>query len=307
MLINHYQEFIIWGLPNRRHSHRFIHKGFYENLKRMHPDVYWLPDSRKAELSPFKRRLIIASGMASRHLPILPNTDYVLHNVELSDRQRFSTEVLNSKILHLQVYTKTASGDSDKNSPYISLDLKNRTLFQPWGTPTPRHEWRSLTNKNLTNIEYWIGAVWNNKQNQGNSETIETYKKVLDKYSIEFRRIGGSRFRKDGISEAKAADIVRESRLGAAIVGEWQRQSKYVPCRIFKNIAAGVPPISNGDYTDLFGSAQLFSPDIELLVQEAISESTPSKQTRLEEAQHATRAHTYEANIIRIVEALVQL
>jgi len=306
MLINHYQEFIIWGLPNRRHSHRFIHKGFYENLKRMHPDVYWLPDSRKAELSPFKRRLIIASGMASRHLPILPNTDYVLHNVELSDRQRFSTEVLNSKILHLQVYTKTATGDSDKKSPYISFDLKNRTLFQPWGTPTPRHQWRSHVNENLTNIEYWIGAVWNNKQNQGNSETIDTFKKILGRYSIEFRRIGGSRLRKDGISENMAADIVRESRLGAAIVGEWQRQSKYVPCRVFKNIAAGVPPISNGDFTDLFGSAQLFSADLEVLVHEAISESLPSKKIRLEEAQHAALAHTYEANLIRIVEALGQ-
>jgi hypothetical protein len=272
----------------------------------MHTDVYWLENSKRMNLSPIKRRLIFASGMASSNLPILPNTDYVLHNVHLTHNQKCASEILNSKILRLQVHTNDSAGEKHRDSPYISFDLENRTLFQPWGTPTPRHEWRSLTNKNLTNIEYWIGAVWNNKQNQGNSETIETYKKILGKYSIEFRRTGGSGFRKDGISEAKAADIVRESRLGAAIVGEWQRQSKYVPCRIFKNIAAGVPPISNGDYTDLFGSAQLFSPDIELLVQEAMSESTSSKQTRLEEAQQAARVHTYEANIIRIVEALRQ-
>ncbi len=307
MLYPTYQEIIVWGLNNQRHSHRFIHQGFYENLSLTHENVYWLPNSKRINLSPFRRRLIIASGMASSNLPILPNTDYVLHNVVLTRNQLYACGILNPKILRLQVHTNDSKGEKFWDSPYVSLDVKNRTLYQPWGTPTPRESWNPLAVANSTSVEYWIGAVWNNKQNQGNSEMIQTYKRVLKSNSIDFKRIGGSRLRRDGITEKRAADLVRKSRIGAAIVGEWQQKSQYVPCRIFKNIAAGIAPVSNGDYRGLFGDSQIYSKDIEFLVHEAISESLTSKQLRLDAAQEAAKSHTYGASLDRIMESLDHL
>jgi hypothetical protein len=304
---SNYQEFVVWGLSNRRHSHRFVHKGFFQNLSTMYPDVLWLPDSKNVELSPFKRRLIVASGMASSNLPILPNTDYVLHNVHLTEKQLFSAEVLRSKVLYLQVYTTGAKGEKFWHSPYATFDLENRTLYQPWGTPLTREEWTTSPSTSTTNSEFWVGAVWNNKQNQGNLGAIRRYKEVLESNSIKFRRVGGSRVTKDGISEAEAADLVRKSRVGASIVGEWQQECGYVPCRIFKNIAAGVAPISNGNYQELFGDSQMYSEDLEILVGNAISEPFVSKAKRLKEAQEVIEPHTYRANIQRILEALSYL
>lgn len=299
-----YQEFVVWGLRNQRHSHRFIHKSFYDNLMKMNLETYWYPDSIRVELSPFKRRLVIASGVASQNLQILPNTDYVLHNVHLSERQQYSAEILNTKILNLQVYTNSASGEKNWNSPFISLDVKGRTLYQPWGTPTPRREWNLATSDSYSQTEFWVGAIWNNNQNQGNAVTMEEYKKVLASRSIDFKRVGGSRLRKGGISESKAAEFVRMSRIGASIVGKWQQESQYVPCRVFKNISSGVAPISNGDYRALFQDSQIFSEQIESLVDEALSESQKSKNLRLKTAQDAIQVHTYEANLQRIFESM---
>jgi hypothetical protein len=271
---------------------------------KMNLETYWYPDSNKVKPSPFRRRLVIASGMASRNLPILPNTDYVLHNVELSDYQQYCVEILNTKILYLQVYTKSASGQKKWDSPFILLDEKKRTLYQPWGTPTPRSEWKLETGENYSDTEYWVGAIWNNEQNQGNASTIDEYKRVLATKSIDFKRIGGSRFRRDGISESSAAEYVRMSRIGASIVGNWQQENQYVPCRIFKNIAAGVAPISNADYRELFKDSQIFSEQIENLVEEALEESQKSKILRLKFAQDAIQAHTFEANIQRIIDSM---
>jgi hypothetical protein len=242
--------------------------------------------------------------MASKNLPILPNTDYVLHNVELSEHQRHHADILNTKILYLQVHTESATGEKNWDSPYISLDVPQRTLYQPWGTPTPRSEWKIQPSEISKDTEYWVGAVWNNKQNQGNAATIAEYVKVLATQSISFKRIGGSRLRREGISESRATEYIRKSRLGASIVGKWQQESQYLPCRIFKNISAGVAPISNGDYRKLFKDSQIYSERIENLVEDALGESLKSKNLRLKTAQEAIQDHTYEANIHRIIESL---
>ena len=34
----------IWGLKNTRHSHRFIHKGFYENFIKLGYETNWVDD-----------------------------------------------------------------------------------------------------------------------------------------------------------------------------------------------------------------------------------------------------------------------
>ena len=38
---------VVWGLRNRWHTHRFIHKAFYENAKKLGYEVLWLEDEKK--------------------------------------------------------------------------------------------------------------------------------------------------------------------------------------------------------------------------------------------------------------------
>ncbi len=301
---NWHQEIIVWGLKTKRHSHRFIHQGFYENFYGLADSVEWLDDSPRINLSPFKKRLIFASGMASKHLPILPNTDYVLHNVHLSHAQEFAAEVLNSRVLRLQVYTNTATGTLISSLPNVKFDKEISTLFQPWGTPLINNNWLRIIEKNTGQTEYWVGSIWNNKAGQGNLEAVGRYKEALAAHGFRFRRIGGSRLTRSGLSETKAAEYLRTSPVGAAIVGDWQSNHGYVPCRLFKNIAAGVPPNSNADFRGMLGSAQLFSPVVGDLVSLVRNESEKSKQNRLTLAQDSIIEYTYKNSINRIFNCL---
>jgi hypothetical protein len=304
MKLQEYDEIVVWGLKNRRHSHRFIHEGFFNNFHPFARDVVWVNDRRGIEFSPFKKRMIFASGMASRHLPIVPNTEYVFHNLALTEKQKFASEVLNSKILYLQVHTNSSRGEKLWESPFISFDVGNKTLTQPWGTPIPEPNWYRNTAPLESSIEYWVGAVWNNALNQGNIEAIEAFKKSLSRRNVDFKRIGGSRLNLNGISDQTAVELVRKSRIGASILGRWQMEQGYIPCRVFKNLSAGIPPISNGDFRLLFGASQLYAAEIDELVDVALSESRESRMTRLEESQALTGIHTYRANIKRIIQCL---
>jgi len=302
-----YQEIIVWGLKSKRHSHRFIHQGFFDNFLGYAESVFWLDDSSGNNLTPFKRRLILASGMASKNLPILPNTDYILHNVHLTPHQQFATEILNSKILKLQVYTNSAQGAAISSIPYVKFDIEASTLYQPWGTPLPESEWHREIEKSAGNIEYWVGSIWNNKAGQGNIQTVEMYRKALERNGIKFKRIGGSRINRSGMTESKAAGFLRKSPIGATIVGNWQEENGYVPCRLFKNIAAGIPPNSNADFRKILGSDLLFSSDVTELVDMVRTESLVEKQNRLLAAQQLITEYTYTAAINRILISLQML
>lgn len=302
-----YQEIIIWGLKSNRHSHRFIHQGFFENFLARAESVFWLDDSPRTNLSPFKRRLILASGMASKNLPILPNTDYILHNVHLTAHQQFATEILNPRILKLQVYTNTAKGAAISSMPYVKFDIEASTLYQPWGTPLPESEWHREIEKTTGNIEYWVGSIWNNSAGQGNIQTVEKFKKALEMNGIKFKRIGGSRINRLGLTESKAAEFLRKSPIGATIVGDWQVANGYVPCRLFKNIAAGIAPNSNADFRENLGSALLFSSDMAELVDMVRAESVVEKQSRLLAAQQSITDYTYSASINRLLMCLEML
>jgi hypothetical protein len=206
--------------------------------------------------------------------------------------------------LNLQVFTNDASGIAHWNTPFAILNSEIRCLYQPWGTPFEFEKWQNSIPTNRTKTEYWIGAIWNNALMQGNSEVIAKFREALRANGIDFKRIGGSRIRISGLSDEKAATFIRKSTLGAVIVGDWQRSAAYIPCRLFKNLSSGIPPILNFDLESMFGGSQLFKSDVSELVTAALDESDSSRQQRLEESQFRARLFTYKEGINRILNSL---
>jgi hypothetical protein len=304
MQTNDFEKVIIWGLLSVRHSHRFIHKSFFDNFSHFCEDVSWVDDKIGQDYSSYKKTLFLVSGMASKHFPILRNASYVFHNVELSNLQVQLLEKNKCNYINLQVFTKDARGVSVWDSPYIVLDSKNRCLYQPWGTPIEFENWQTNVSRERTKIEYWIGAIWNNALLQGNSEIIDSYKNALKLNGIKFKRIGGSRLFISGVGDEKAVKLTRKSSLGSVIVGNWQKENNYVPCRLFKNLSAGVPPIINFDLKHLLGESQLYNDDVFELVRTALEETDISRQLRLESAQLRLRQFTYKDSISRIMQSL---
>lgn len=297
-------KFIVWGLKTKKHSHRHIHYGFYRNLIDMGYASKWLDDSNSINESSIRNSKILVSGMASRYFPIHSSNSYIFHNFEPTEEQRIALEKEKPNFLKLQVFTKSSNGAVIDNLKNVLYDEKSNTLYQPWGTPIRENSWKRSVPNNYSNFEYWIGSIWNNSLGQGNSDVIANYVKVLKSFGIKFRRINRSRWSLAGISEEKASNFIYRSRIAATIVGNWQRENYYYPCRLFKNLSSGRPIVSNLNAQEVFGSSCLFDKDLSTLIETSINESFVAKTDRLLDAQNILREFTYEAAIKRIISVL---
>jgi len=286
--------FVIWGLRNTRHSHRYIHKGFYETLKSLNTEVLWLDDHANFRGLIQKGDFVIASGVASDFLPLNRKSHYVLHNVDNPIFQQAENKI------NLQVFTKDSSGE--KLDETISLwNEKEKTLYQPWGLPEPRSSWLA-PNDFKSKKENWIGAIWDNELHQGNRKQIEEYVSALKIHGIRFKRLGGTRsISKEGLSSRNSFDKVNQSRVGAAIVGNWQKENGYIPCRAFKNIAAGAIPISNADMSHVFGSDYMHVSDVKELVEVSLEIDSNQIRIRSENCKKMLDGYSYERALRRIV------
>jgi hypothetical protein len=286
--------FVIWGLRNTRHSHRYIHKGFYETLKSLNAEVLWLDDHANFRGLIQNGDFVIASGVASDFLPLNRKSHYALHNVDNPIFQQAENKI------NLQVFTKDSNGE--KLDETISLwNEKEKTLYQPWGLPEPRSSW--LAPKDFkSKKENWIGAIWDNDLHQGNRKQIEEYVTALKIHGIRFKRLGGTRsISKEGLSSRSSFDKVNQSRVGAAIVGNWQKENGYIPCRAFKNIAAGAIPISNADMTHVFGGDYIHIPDVKELVEVSLEIDSNQIRIRSESCKKMLDGYSYERALRRIV------
>ena len=287
----------IWGLRNTRHSHRFIHKGFYENFVKLGFETNWLDDKKTNQ--EIDSDLVFVSGIASKYLKYNQNCTYIFHNMYFNDS---NLNVLNDKkikYLNLQVFTNDSKGEKLDNAN-ILYDKITNTLFQPWGTPLLPSEWYSYCQPNKSRIEWWVGAVWNNELDQGNLETIKKYKNSLLKYGILLIKTGGSRFKINGISDSHNSRLIRSSKFGATIVGEWQYKANYIPCRLFKNLTFGVPVLSNMAPPSFLQNQSGFINNLDQLIDFAINENEKNRIERFRLAREDIKSFTYRENIKRI-------
>jgi hypothetical protein len=288
------ERFIIWGLRNSRHSHRYIHKGYFETLRRLNVEALWLDDLEKNRESIRSGDFVLAAGVACNYLPISHKVKYVLHNVDNPNFQEVA------KKLNLQVFTTDSRGE--KIDETIALwDQKEKTLYQPWGLPEPREDWLT-PQRSKSKKENWIGAIWDNELHQGNREQLAIYAATLKIHGIRFKRLGGTRsISIEGLSSRNSFDKVNQSAIGAAVVGEWQKKSGYIPCRAFKNIAAGAIPISNANMTHVFGSDYIHISDLEELVEYSLGLDLRQIRIKSESCKKMLEGYSYESALNRIV------
>jgi hypothetical protein len=292
------QRIVVWGLKSDFHSHKFIQRSFYSNARQLGFDSIWVDDS-ESNASLIKRGdIVFAVDVASKALPIVKGAKYVLHNID-------PTEIgLDSDFVKIQVHTNLSRGEN-LGQPYVHWDSSSRTLFQPWGIPKPPRSWLMPQKRDL-NTEYWVGSVWNNELNQGNAEFMRGYIGNLRDLGINFVQIGKlTRFHPNGVSESKAQRLVSKSAIGAAVVGNWQKINNYIPCRLFKNIAAGVPASSNADFSELFNDGiGIFDPSPVSLISKIIQLPLQERIELVREAQSKIVPYSYQAGINRILSCL---
>lgn len=299
---------IIWGLKSVSHSHRYIHEGFFNALSQSGNDCVWVDDEPHNNEFVTRDCLVISVNLASKHLTYRSDAKFVLHNVEAEIFQN------QSNVLNLQVLTNRSTGNAVDDS-LAKYDVKTSTIYQPWGIPTAPSTWLG-PNQAPGRTEYWVGSIWNNDMNQGNTEAIAAYKTSLESFDLKFEpankmkigwpaKLGGKGlWTPSKISESEAAGFVSRSPIGAAIVGNWQRENGYVPCRLFKNLAAGQPATSNADFSAVLDGASIFSEDMNDLILRRLNLSARDNKRLVEEGQRATLKYTYERGFRRMLACL---
>jgi len=260
-------------------------------------ESFWVDDLETNKSLVSKGDIIFAVDRAQKFLPVRNDVRYVLHNISGDDLG------LESNFIQIQIFDKNALG-ANLGIPWVQWDKDSRTLFQPWGIPTPPRLWKPPSHP-IKRKEFWMGSIWNDEANRGNSQFMEKYIYELKKQGIQFFRKGTpTRFQKNGISEKRGQKLVNQSIIGAAVLGELQRKNLYVPCRLFKNIASGVPPSSNGDFSEVFQEG-IFDSNPEKLIAKVLNLTKNEREEIVSSSQTKMLQYTYTANLNRIFESLL--
>jgi hypothetical protein len=303
---NEIKRIVIWGLRKKFHTHRYIHKAFYENAKKIGYDVVWVEDDKENQKYIKSGDLIISAepvgkmvpekfDISDYNLPIRNDVFYCLHKFKDIFLSELKKNVDRNRILELLVYENKAEKSDTKIRAAVFFDSVNRVLYQPWGTNLLPNEFKKpVFNKNR--FVFWIGSVWNDKNNHGNVNEIMALKVALKKNNLKFVHL---RFIPDWLNII----LVRLSRIAPAIGGRIQTEVNYLPCRVFKNISYGQLAITNVKrFKDILGDYFIDGETIEDLVSKGLSLSENDYKNMVIGQQKSIINYTYEQAIKNIVQ-----
>ncbi len=299
---------VIWGLKNVYHTHRHIHKAFYENTKRLGYDVIWVEDDKKNQKYIKTGDIIIASEVHGKmipkknvfedyNLPVRNDIKYCLHNYS----DTFKIKLDKNNYINLAVYQNEADKSDIKIDELRYFNSITKTLYQPWGTDLLFKDFKKpIFNKNR--FVFWIGSIWNNEQNQGNIKQIDELKKVLSENNLKFKQL---RFIPDFLN----VFFIRRSRIAPAIAGQYQVNINYLPCRMFKNISYGQLGITNVQkFSDILGDKFIINnnQNTESVINKVLNLSREEYKKEVLLQQEKIKNYTYKESIENIIQCLNQ-
>lgn len=290
---------VIWGLRSQWHSHRFIHQGFYETLRRLGVPVVWTDYGASPGVIE-SGDLVITSNAHGRLTskntlaPLREGAYYCFHGFG-----GIPYQIDSERYIRLEVFTRAALKAEQRWDEATYFDPSSRTLYQAWGTNLFEEDFRQPTASRLP-VVFWVGAIWNNELDQGNVRQIAELKRVLRDRSLRFVHL-------KYVPNSVSLRAVRLSRIAPAIAGQWQVENDYLPCRMFKNISYGQLGISNVRwFRNLYHDCSVPGDSIEDLVDNALSMSPAAACELSRTQQRITRNHTYVHKLRNILGALLR-
>jgi hypothetical protein len=229
--------FIIWGHEQYSHTHSYIHYGFFKAAKHMGWKVEWYKNT-KQNIGNTDGCLFLTETQVDSFIPVNPNAFYVLHNCDL---KKYESIPLKNKIV-LQVFTKDVYVRPVvpvKTNLFEFWQEDANTLYAPWATdllPSEIDENISNLKTQNNNKALFIGSYWGGVH--GNKNEIDKFKDGCKMNNIDFRVLSN-------IKQTQSIDLIKGAAIAPAIVGEWQKDKGYIPCRIFKNVSYGKLGVTN--------------------------------------------------------------
>ncbi len=289
-----FKRLVIWGLFEVRHTHRYIHLGFYTTAQKLGLAVIWVENLSSNRDVVRAGDLVISVNVAGDQLPVVSGAKYVLHNFKES--LDHVLEQLGDDCVQLQVFTNATAKGAEEIGSCTYLHRSTRTLVQPWGTNLLRHEFHAPSKSRSKYLVFWVGSVWNNALDQGNVNEYAIMKRVLHK--------NGKLLIRPKVNDAWAAKLIRWSVISPAIAARWQVENGYLPCRMFKNISYGQLGTTNVlEFGKILGNTLISSTDITRVVEEDLAMKTTDRLDMVREQQKLISNHTYEDKLNNMVLA----
>jgi hypothetical protein len=290
-----FEKVVIWGHKLHSHTHSYIHKGFYDAFTYLGYNTYWFDNDDEVSSFDFSKTLFLTEGQVDQKIPLRGDGVYVLHNCDGGKYHHLNC-------VSLQVYTDNVLKQPNivQIEPCIYFDMAGKELIFPWATNLFPKEIekikQSLPTLQKERAIYWIGTI--GEGYFGNVTELEPFVRACRENEIPFIAPNSCA---TGISAEEHQCLITSAYLAPAIVGEWQKQVGYIPCRIFKNISYGQMGVTNSRHTyELFDRKIVYNPDTYQLfydAQERLKTITQEEINALmdvvkEKHTYLNRAHT---------------
>lgn len=293
---------VIWGHKLHSHTHSYIHYGFDRAFRYLGYETYWLDDNDNVSGKNFDNCIFLTEGQVDNKIPQTNNSKYILHNCDgkkyewLQDRNRmnmqfFSTEAFKYNLSRVNDYT------------YIGSDI----VQQCWATDLLPNEIDENNAKNeMANKQcVWIGSYDRGDKSQFENNTeLDPFFDECRKHNIQVRTINPWI---RPCSPEENRQIINEAFLAPAINGWFQKQTYYLPCRLFKNISYGHLGITNNEYANkIFDNRLVYASNTADLFYRAIDRKNNSNvlddiRYMMNEVKHK---HTYINRINALLDVL---
>jgi len=292
---------IIWGHPLHSHTHSYIHYGFVRAFRHLGFETHWFDSDSKVDGFDFADSIFLTEGQVDSKIPLRKDCFYVLHNCHGLQYDDLP------KVLRLNtLFDKNKQGEALNQYTYYKSNSKLGILAQPWATdllPEEIDESTTMYDWTRENSIYYVGS-YHGHDGTGTIPTIDAFKNRAKQYGLSLVPLGGYTAGSHMIDCQEAASLVKKSFMAPTLQCQWQVDSGYVPCRIFKNISYGHLGITHSSYvSSLFGDLVVYDRDLATLCDksfEAINERKPIRESM----SLVKRDHTYLNRVRTILKVM---
>lgn len=304
-----FEKVVIWGHKLHTHTHSYIHYAFYKTFRHLGYETYWFDDQQNGSTDfDFSNTLFITEGQVDQNIPIREDCFYILHNC---DSQKYLHLSKKNRIAFIQTYKNTSRQHCPKAievEPCILYDIENRTLYMPWATDLLPEEIDAVKEKARQGFTrkpfvFWVGSIGSGLY--GNIDQISLFNKACTENGVNFVHIDPwSR----PVSAFENKRLIQESFISPTIVGKWQKENGYIPCRIFKNISYGQFGVTNSkDVFDLFKGMIVYHSDEYQLYFDAVKKIQEATFDELERQMDFVKDHHTYINRIHTILDFISL
>lgn len=262
-----FDKVVIWGHPLYSHTHSYIHERFYRAFQHMGYSTFWFDGSEANTEFDFSNTLFLTEGQVDQHIPIREDCLYMIHNCQ---QEKYQNLIKKGRCLIFQVYTDDVLMQPNlvKIDKCIYYDIPNRIVFMPWASDYLPHEIQKMKQQlpiAKENVVHWIGTIGGGIY--GNENSIKAFMQACLENQIDF--IPNNPWVK-GLDREECTRRISTAYFAPTIVGDWQKEYGYIPCRIFITICCGQMGITNSYRTyELFDKKIVYNPDCHQLFYDA--------------------------------------